>query len=880
MFDDLTMRARSLFHRRGVEKEMDEELKLHLEREVGSLVAAGSTREEAVRRARREFGGLDQIREECRDARGVRPIESLVQDLRYGARILLKSPGFTLVVVLTLALGIGANTAIFSVVDALLIRPLPFPEAERIAQIWHVPPARKFPGVTRFSVSAANYLDWRGRNHVFEAMAVYGGRSFSFMNGDGPEALSGASVSSDFFRVLGAHARIGRDFLASEEEPGHDKVVLLSDALWRTRFNADPGVVGRAIRLSGDLYTVIGVMDPSCSFPANVALWSPLAWSAADRGVRGNHNFAVVARLRPGVEMASAQQEMNAISTRLEQEYPDDDRGWGAVVVPIREELFGQIRPALLVLFGGVTCVLLIACANVANLVLARTMARRRVLALRSALGASRARVLRQVLTETVLLSVSGGAAGLLLAEAALRWMESLLADNVPLQMEMGLDGRVLAFALALSITTGLAAGLAASWRLTRSDPIEGLREGPGRSASDAGGRRTRAALVVAEVALSLVLLIGAGLMIRTLASLRGVDPGLDVRNVLTMTVNLPFTKYATPAPRIAFFDRALARVRALPGVESAGAVDSLPLLRSGSAQPVAVEGLPPVPMSEQPEVAVRVISPGYMRSLRIPIREGRDFSDADAAGGTPVVLISEAMAKQLWPGEDPLGRRVTLTFVPGIAREIVGVVADVKLRGVDLAEPVPTLYWPQAQAGTFRMSLVVRAAARPGDLAPAVTAAIREVDPELPVLNRRTMDAVLDGSFSQQETTMLLLGAFGSLAVLLAGLGIYSVLSYGVRQRGKEIGIRMALGARSPDVLRLVMGEGLRLTMVGLALGAAAAVPLTRLLRDLLFGVTPTDPVTFIAVAAGLCAVALAACYLPARRATRVDPMLAIRTD
>jgi predicted permease len=407
-----------------------------------------------------------------------------------------------------------------------------------------------------------------------------------------------------------------------------------------------------------------------------------------------------------------------------------------------------------------------------------------------------------------------------------------------------------------------------------------GLKVGGGRTAWDGGGGRTRGALVVAEVALSLILLIGAGLMIRTLEGLRGVHPGLDVNDVLTLRVNVPSAKYAAPAQRTAFYDRVLERVRALPGVDSAAAVDTLPLIRAGSMQPIAVEGAPPVPMADQPEVAVRVITPGYLRSLRIPLKKGRDFDDDDIVGRMSVVLVSESMARQFWPGEDPIGRRLTLTFAPGAVREVVGVVGDVKIRGVDVLESVSTLYWPEAQAGNLGMSLVVRSASRTADLVPAVTGVIRGIDPELPVLDVRTMDDVLGGTLAQQRVTMLLLAAFAGLALFLAALGIYGVLSYAVRRRRQEIGIRMALGARRSDVLRLVMAEGLRLTFIGLAVGVAAALPLTGLLRDLLFGVTPTDPATFVAVAALLGLVALAACYLPARRAMRVDPMVAIRAE
>src|SRR3989441_1079219 len=627
-------------------------------------------------------------------------------------------------------------------------------------------------------------------------------------------------------------------------------------------------------------------MPPSFQFPApSDALWNPqifapLGCTDKDLAVRGNHNYLVVARLRSGVELRQAQAEMNAISSRLEQQYPEDDKGWGAVLVPLREQLVGDVRPALLVLLGAVAFVLLIACANVANLLLARTLARRREIAIRTALGAGRGRVLQQVLSETLLLSLAGGALGLLLARFGIDLIVHFLAARLPRSSEIGLDALVLGFTLVISIFSGVVAGLAPALRLTKTDVNQALKEGLGRTGTDSGGQRTRSVLVVSEVALSLVLLTGAGLMIRSLWMLRRVDPGFDPHNVLTMFVPLPRTKYALPVQQLEFYDQLLQRVRALPGVESAGTIDALPISGDGSTQPVTIEGQPIVPMSEQPEVAVRRITPGYLRTMRIPLLRGREFNEGDTLDRPAVVLISKSMAEHFWPKEDPIGKHLTLTFFRDTSREVVGIVGDVKQDGLEVDRPIETVYGPVAKNPGPWMSLVVRTAGKPASLVSAVTGAVREVDREQAGGDVGTMEEILGNSFSQRRFTMLLLAAFAGLALLLAAIGIYGVLSYAVRRRVQEIGIRVALGAQQADVLRLVVGQGLRLTLAGLAIGVVIALGLTRLLTGMLFSVKPTDPLTFVAVAALLCSIALLACYLPARRATRVDPVVALRYE
>jgi predicted permease len=569
-------------------------------------------------------------------------------------------------------------------------------------------------------------------------------------------------------------------------------------------------------------------------------------------------------------------------------QYPEDDKGWGAVVVPLREELVGDVRPALLVLLGAVAFVLLIACANVANLVLVRTWARRKEIAIRTALGASRGRVIRQVLSETVLLALAGAVFGLLFARFGISLIVAFLGDRFPRSTETRLDLTVLGYTVMISLLTGILAGIVPALRLTKTNVNEAIKQGLGRTDGDSGGNRTREALVVSEVALSLLLLIGAGLMLRSLWNLRGVDPGLDARNVLTMSVSVQGAKYTSVRQITDFYGRLLDRVRRLPGVESAGAIDNLPLTGSGSNQPIAIEGRPTVPMSEQPEVAVRYITPGYVRGMRIPLLQGRDITEADTQYLPPAILISESLAKRYWPNENPVGKHLALTFLSGKQREVAGVVGDVKQRGLKVAEPVATLYVPLTQVfGTanepvpsLTMSLVARAHSEPARLAPSIVNVIHELDPELPVKNVITMEDFIDDSLTDSRFNMLLLAAFAGLALLLAAVGTYSVLSYSVRGRMQEISIRMALGAQRGDVLRLILGQGVRFALLGAGIGLVAAFLLTRLLTSQLFGVKATDPATFMGVTALIIFVATAACYVPARRATRVDPLVALRYE
>jgi putative ABC transport system permease protein len=813
---------------------------------------------------------------------------NLLTDLRYAWRTLLKSPGFSLVAVVVLALGIGANTAIFSVVNAVLLRPLPYPEADRLMRVWHTPPQKAFPGMTQFSVSPANYLDWEGQNHVFESMAIYGYRGFNLTGSGEPERLIGAAVSAHFFSTVRVQPLLGRVFTEDENQAGRGDVVVLSHSLWKSHFGSDPGIVGRNIHLNDKSYLVAGVMSANMVLPGWAQLWTPMAWTDQQRAVRGNHNYMVIARLRPGVSEEQAQSEMNTISSRLEQQYPEDDKGWGAVVLPLQRDMVSDVRPALLVLLGAVAAVLLIACANVANMVLAKTFERRKEMAIRAALGASRGRVLSRVLSETVLLAGMGGALGLVVAHFANRLIVAYLADQLPKSVHTGLDLRVLLFTLFVSLLTGVMAGLVPAMRMADANPNDALKQGLGRTDASAGGRTTRNVLVVAEVALSLVLLIGAGLMIRSLSSLHGVDPGFETQSVATMSISVPATKFADATQQTSFYEQVLQHVRAMPGVQAVGLVDNLPLSGGGSHEPISIEGQPVLPMSEQPEVDVRIISAGYMSAMRTPIVRGREFNDSDVMGRPAVALISQSMANRFWPNQEAIGKHLTIAFEPSASREIIGIVKDVKLDALNETQPNATLYtpitqlYPEADAAwrSFGMTLVARAQGNPNNLVTSITNAIHQVDPDRPVLDVKTMEDVVAESLTPQRFNMLLLAAFAGLALLLAAVGIYSVLAYAVRQRVREIGLRMALGAQIGDVLRLVVVEGLKPTIVGLVIGILGALALGRVLSSMIFGVSTRDVTTYASVSVLLVGAALGASLIPAWRATKVDPIRSLRDE
>ena len=811
----------------------------------------------------------------------------VVRNFRFAIRQLAKSPGFTMVAVVILALGIGANTAIFSVVHAVLIEPLPFRDADRLVQIWHAPPQTSFPGMTRFAVSAANYLDWQKQNDVFAEMSLYSGGGFDITGEGKPVSIRAGRVTHEFFSVLGVQPLLGRVFRPEEDQPGKNHEVILTYKLWKERYASDPNVLGRTITLDETPYAIVGVMGPRMNKPDYAQMWTPLGLTPEEAAVRGEHHYLVIGRLKPGVSIAQAQAEMNAISQRLEQAYPADDKGWGAQVISLRDDLVGDVRPALLMMLGAVAFVLLIACANVANLLFGRAFARRKEIAIRTALGATRSHVVQLLLFESVLVSLAGGALGLVSAHFGIELLLKFFADKLPRMGEIGLSAPVLLFTLGLSLVTGLLSGLLPAIGMTKSNVNETLKQGLGRMDADAGTGITRSALVTVEVALSLVLLIGAGLMLRSLWKLQGADPGFDERNVLTLALEIPRHQFTAPAQETQFFTEALDRIRSIPGVTSAAAIDDLPLT-GGSNQPIAAEGHPVVPMSEQPEVSVRVITPDYFKTMRIPVLEGRDIASSDAADSAAVVVISKSMAKQFWPNGSAVGRHLKLSFFPDRERVVVGVVGDVNQHGLDSSAGIATLYWPAAQVGNsamgawrpYGLTIAVRTSVAPQTQTGSVTAAVAQANSSIPVDTVITLEDFVGDTLTQHSFNMQLLTIFGGLALVLCTIGIYSVLAYSVKRRMREIGLRLAFGAALRDVAKLVIVQGMKPTLAGIGIGIVAALAMGRVVSSLIYGVSVRDVATFVSVTLLLILISFAASLVPAIRATRVDPLAVLRDE
>jgi putative ABC transport system permease protein len=806
-------------------------------------------------------------------------MSTVLQDLRHGARLLLRAPGFTLVAVAALAIGIGANTAIFSVVNTLILRPLPYPDAERLAVIWeHNLPRDKRDNV----VSPGNFIHWREMQFV-DLAAVSGtvGSSFKVtVTGSGePEEVPMQMVSASFFPLLGVQPSLGRPFTEEEDKP-ESRVVVLSDRLWRRRYGGDRDILEKSITVQGIAHSVVGVMPPGFSFiDKTVDLWFPIGFNAEARTPRGRW-LSVVGRLKTGVTFEQAQQDMSHVHAELTQQFPAFNTGWTARVVPLKEQLTGNLRPALLVLLGSVAVVLLIACANVANLLLARATARQRELAVRAALGAARGRLIRQLLAESAVLAVVGGAGGLLLAWVGVRAMRLALADRLPIQRleAVGIDGWVLAFTAAASLLSGIVFGLIPALTTSGAGLSEMLKEG-GRTGSGSRGKRARNAFVVAQIALALVLLAGAGLLIRSFIRLVNVNPGFNAQGTVTLTVSLPRTRYGQPQQRVQFYRTLFDRIDALAGVQASGAVSFLPLTGLGAATSFEVVGQPKAAPGEEPVADVRVVTNDYFKAMGIPLIRGRLFHEGDAADESSRVIINQTLAEKYWPGEDPIGKRVRISWNDTRDDEVIGVVADVRHAGLDTV-PRAMTYWPHARFSYPGMAIVVRTSTSPSAIVNSVVAIVREQDPELAVSNVRTMQDVVSESVGERRLTMILLAVFAVAALVIAAVGIYGVIAYSVTQRTQEIGIRMALGAQRRDVLRMVVGQALLLALAGIALGSAGALLVTRLMAGLLFEVRPQDPMTLVAVAAVLGIVAVAASYVPGRRATRVDPVVALRAE
>jgi predicted permease len=812
-------------------------------------------------------------------------MDSLIKDIRYGVRGLLKRPGFTAIAVVTLALGIGANTAIFSLVNAVLLRPLPYGNAERLVMVWE---DASFAGFPKNTPAPANFVDWRSQNQSFEGMAAFETQSFNLTGQGEPEKLESNGVTANFFSLLGVQPMLGRGFVPEDDNPQGSKVAVVSYELWQRVLGGEASIIGKDILLNGEKYTVVGVTPAGFQFlDQEVNLWVPAAFSAEELSNRGGHYLTVFARMKLGVALSQAQADIRAITQRIAHDHPDSAGRLGSNVVPLRDELAGDVRRPLIILLGAVGFVLLIACANIASLLLSRTAARRKEIALRAALGAGRARIARQLLTESIVLAGAGGVLGMFCAFWSFAFLRQLIPEGMTLATRLNLDWQVLAFTLVISFATGIFFGLVPALQASRLNLNEALKQGSGRGGIGPGSSRLRNVLVSSEVALALVLLIGASLLLKTFFSLRHQYSALAGANVLTLRTQLPRSKYTDASKRAVFYSQVLDRVQTLPGVISAGYSTTIPLVWKGGTSGFWPEGQNYAQAKASGlsfDSNHRQISAGYLRTMGIPILRGRSFAEADNEQSQPVAIVNETMARQYWPGADALGKRFKVGDpdepLPWIT--IVGVAGDIHQMGPEV--PVKAeMYFPYRQETVHFYAprdLVVRTSGDPLSIAGAVRREIRAVDADQPVANVRSLDEVLSKEIAPRRIAMTLLMTFAGLALVLASIGIYGVLSYFVTQSTPEIGVRLALGASQADVLKLVVGRGMRLALAGLAVGLAAALLLTRLMASLLFGVSATDATSFVAVSVLLIVVALLACYIPARRATKVDPLVALRYE
>ena len=876
------------------EHEIIEELSQHLEDQYEQNLRSATTEEEAARAVLLSLDESNLLGPELKRVERRAPAEvvalgaerktnmlgDLGQDLHYGIRMLMRAPAFTAIAVLALALGIGANSAIFSVVNTVLLRPLPYKNPDALMVLWEDATHMGFPDNTP---SPANFIDWRDQNTVFEGMAAMAQRSFNLTGAGEPQRFDGRRVSANLFTLLGIEPVLGRSFLPEEDKPG-SRVVILSHGVWQRLFGGDKTMIGRPVTLDGESYTVVGVMPRAVDLPSiegwHDQLWVPIAFNSEEAASRGSHYLEVIGRLKPGVTRQQAQAEMTTIAARLEQQYPDYNTRIGIKVRPLHEQMVGKIKPALLVLLGAVAFVLLIACANVANLLLARAAVRQKEIALRLALGASRARLTRQFLTESVLLGALGGLGGLLLSFVGLHILKTFMPASISQAQNVGMDAKVLIFTVVISLLTGFIFGLAPATQASHFNLNDTLKEGGRDSGASRRGNRIRSALVISEVAVSFILLIGAGLLINSFLNLLKLDPGYRAENLLTAKIQLPESKYPDKDKRVAFYSELLRRVDALPGVESAAVASNLPLTYSGDSMPIGIEGRADPPPDQMPDVIYRTISPGYFNTMGIRLVQGRDITPQDRGDTVRVVVIGEKTARHFWPGENPIGKRLK----PGGAasespwREVVGVVKDVRQNDF-VAEPKMQMYFSYEQVVSLQPNaLVVRTKVDPLSLGTSVRNAVWSIDKDQPVSDIRSMEEIVSTSVARQRFSTLLLGVFAALALILAAVGIYGVMSYSVAQRTREIGIRMALGAQRRDVLTMTVMQGFKLVAIGVGIGLAAALVLTRVMASLLFGVSATDPITFIAISAVLISVAVLASLIPALRATKIDPMVALR--
>jgi putative ABC transport system permease protein len=871
---------RRFFWRRLAERQIDAELRFHLDQQIADYVAAGIAAEEARRRARLEFGGLEQMKEQCRDVGAAHFLETLLQDVRYGLRMLAKTPAFTATAVLTLALGIGANTAIFSVVDAVLLHSLPYQNPAQLVTIGAINPQGE-----KDAISPGDFADWSEQARAFQGLAAYKQMEFHVLAGAGePDEVWASPVSSNLFHVLGVNVIRGRTFDSNESH-----ALVLSHQYWRSHFSLDPNIIGKTLALDGKPYTVVGIAPSDFEFPhPDTQMWTPLTFSVADRNNREDHTLSVIARLQTGVTAKQAQAEMDTLARRLGVEYPKTNAGWRAPVEPFRGRDIGDIlRAAIFTLLGAVAFVLMIVCANVASMLLARGAARRGEMAIRSALGAGRWRLIRQLLVESLMLAGAASVAGLALAFWGLDTIVGLVPKYNLVETQavhrIAINLPVLGFTVALSLLTGIVVGLLPALRVSKLNLSDSLKESGRTSGTSTRRYALQRALVVSEVALALVLLVGAGLMIQSFERLQGAPMGFNPDHVLTVRVPLASYRYSPGPQSVNFYRAVMDRIKAIPGVKAVGMANNLPFTGFHTSGIIPLPGKSPGVPGGTLGFTMRSVSPGYFQTMGIPLQEGRDFALADSERDARCVrIVNQAMAHQYWPGEDAVGKQLYGACPNDAPALIVGVVADSKQNSL-VSSVEPELYEPYAQHPSFAaflVTFVIRTTSNPLDVAAAVRNAVWEVDHDQPVIQMRTMQEVISESIWQQHFAASALGIFGALALVLAGVGIYGVLSYSVTRRTHEIGIRSALGATRGDILRLVVGEGFLLAIIGVGVGTLAALGLTRLIASLLFGVRPRDPLTFVALSLLLIGVSLLAVYIPARRAARIDPMVALRVE